>query len=232
MRKYQHIFFDLDHTLWDFDANSGEAIGEIFTDLRIGERAEVSFETFVASYRIINKNCWDLYRRGEMDKQTLRTIRFRLALEKFGIHDSQLSKQFGDQYVLKSPQKTHLIDGTEEVLDYLASEEYDLHIITNGFSEVQFVKLENAGLKKYFDVVLTSEMVGEKKPHPAVFKKAISLANAQMIESLMVGDNLEADIIGARDMGMDQVYYNPENDPHEEKITHEITALQELLHIL
>lgn len=232
MNRYQHLFFDLDHTLWDFDANSAEAIGDIFVELKIAEKGEVKFEEFIKIYRDINRACWDQYRKNEISKHTLRYTRFKRALGVFDIVDQELSDEFSDQYILRSPHKTHLIPGTSELLDYLLDEKYKMHIITNGFSEVQFVKIENAGLKKYFDIVLTSEMVGEKKPHAAVFHKALSLASASLEDSLMIGDNLEADVIGAREMGMDQVYYNPLGESHEELITHEIKALTELIGIL
>ena len=232
VRKYQHLFFDLDHTLWDFEANSAEAIWEIFTELQVSDRGDVAFEEFILTYRQINRACWNQYRKNEISKETLRYTRFKRALAEYGIVDQELSDTFSDQYIIRSPKKTNLIAGTTEVLRYLEGEKYQMHIITNGFSEVQFVKIENAGLSKYFDVILTSEMVGEKKPHPSVFHQAVVLAEADLSESLMVGDNLEADVIGAREMGMDQVYYNPEEDPHEESITYEIKALSELIEIL
>lgn len=232
MRRYQHLFFDLDHTLWDFEANSAEAISEIFKELRITERGEVAFDDFILKYREINRACWDQYRKNEITKETLRYTRFKLALAAFQIEDQKLSDEFSDQYILRSPKKTNLIPGTTELLNYLEEEKYQMHIITNGFSEVQFVKMENAELSKYFDVILTSEMVGQKKPHPSVFHRAVTMAEAQVPESLMIGDNLEADVIGAREVGMDQVYYNPEGDSHEENITHEIKALTELIDLL
>jgi putative hydrolase of the HAD superfamily len=232
VRKYQHLFFDLDHTLWDFEANSAEAIWEIFTELQVSDRGDIDFEEFILTYRQINRACWNQYRKNEISKETLRYTRFKRALAEYGIVDQELSDTFSDQYIIRSPKKTNLIAGTTEVLRYLEGEKYQMHIITNGFSEVQFVKIENAGLSKYFDVILTSEMVGEKKPHPSVFHQAVVLAEADLSESLMIGDNLEADVIGAREMGMDQVYYNPEEDPHEESITYEIKALSELIEIL
>ena len=232
VRKYQHLFFDLDHTLWDFEANSAEAIWDIFTDLQVSDRGDVAFEEFILTYRQINRACWSQYRKNEISKETLRYTRFKRALAEYGIVDKELSDTFSDQYIIRSPKKTNLIAGTTEVLRYLEGEKYQMHIITNGFSEVQFVKIENAGLSKYFDVILTSEMVGEKKPHPSIFNQALGLAEADLSESLMIGDNLEADVIGAREMGMDQVYYNPEEDSHEESITYEIKALSELIEIL
>jgi putative hydrolase of the HAD superfamily len=229
---YRHIFFDLDRTLWDFDRNSSEAITEIGMELKLHDLGVTNMNEFIRVYQKVNNECWDLYRKGQLEKKELRVIRFRKALEIHNIHDPDLADEFGNRYVQKSPRKTNLIAGTFEALEALSGKGYELHIITNGFEEVQYIKLEECGIRKYFSEVIISELIGHKKPHPVVFNEAMVRAGAVSQESVMVGDDLEVDILGARDVGMGQIYYNPEELPHKEDITHEINHLEQILEIL
>ena len=231
IKMYSHIFFDLDRTLWDFETNARITLDEIFKHFCLGERGIPSTEDFEAVYKIINEQMWDGYRKGRISKDVLRTERYQQTLEHFGIHDEPLSQVIGTYYVERSPQMRHLISGTIEVLEYQI-QNYQLHIITNGFEEAQHIKMNSSNLTGYFNQVVTSEMTGEMKPHPLMFEAALSLAGATVEESVMIGDDLEVDILAAKNIGMDQVYFNPEGTKHKEEVTHEIGSLLELKKLL
>jgi putative hydrolase of the HAD superfamily len=231
MKTYQHIFFDLDHTLWDFDTNAKETLEELYLQHNLKTRNVPDAASFINTYKEINEACWALYRRNEMTKDVLRTIRFRKTLEHFGTKDETLSDRIGDDYVAACPLKTNVIPGTYELLDYLKGK-YPLHIITNGFEEIQDIKMRESRLTHYFQHRITSEQVGHKKPDARVFTHALEVTGAQLSESLMIGDSLEADVLGAKAFGMDQVYFNPESVTHNETVTHEISELIELKSIL
>jgi putative hydrolase of the HAD superfamily len=229
-QKYLHIFFDLDRTLWDFDSNSAECISEIFYkyDLdRMMEDASLLNE----AYHRNNLELWELYRKGQMTKEVLRTLRFRMSLEEFGIEDENLARKIGEDYLRISPQKTILIPHTRKILNYLKPK-YHLHIITNGFQETQEKKLRNCRLDDYFTSMTTSETVGHNKPRPEIFHHAISSVHARKLNCLMVGDDLEVDIAGARNYGIDQVFLNRDEIRHTDPVTYEINSLLELKEIL
>ncbi|HET6243968.1 MAG: noncanonical pyrimidine nucleotidase, YjjG family [Bacteroidetes bacterium] len=228
--KYKHVFFDLDLTLWDFDKNSTEALFEIFNELELTNSGVTNFDEFVAGYKIHNEAMWEGYRKGIVTKEQLRTERFDKALLDFGIQDKKLAQKIGDAYLEKSPFKTHLLPYTIEVLEYL-SQKYTLHIITNGFKEVQFLKLENTGIRKFFDQVITSESAGFKKPDKRIFHYSLYRAKAKTKQSIMIGDHLDIDVVGARNAGLDQVYFNPGCKVHKQKVTYEVSSLKTLIEI-
>jgi putative hydrolase of the HAD superfamily len=229
MQDVKHIFFDLDHTLWDFDRNSKEALNDIFDDKNLQKKGIPSFEDFFTTYKKMNAHYWELYRIGQLPKEVLRTIRFEKTLENFGIKDSILSEKIGEDYVRISPQKTHLFPYAIEVLEYLKNQKLELHIITNGFSEVQFIKLEKSGLMPFFSEVITSENAGVKKPDPLIFHYSMSMAKTVAQESLMIGDEPEIDVKGALDVGMKGLVFNPHLD--KEHTYPEITCLSDLKRI-
>ena len=230
LKNYSHIFFDLDRTLWDFDKNSRETLTELFFRHNL-EASIVNPEDFVDTYHEINLQLWDLYRRGQMTKDVLRVKRFKMSFEHFGIRDDTLVANFGEKYLEISPTKTLLVPYTRETLNYLYGR-YDLHIITNGFLGTQQVKMKNCGLDKYFKSLTASEMVGHNKPRPEIFHHALSAVHALKKESIMIGDDLEVDVLGARQFGIDQVFLNRDRVVHNEAITHEIKSLEELGKIL
>jgi putative hydrolase of the HAD superfamily len=225
--NYQHIFFDLDLTLWDFEKNSTEALTELFDELEISSKYSVDFQAFVEVYLKFNETMWDQYRNNQITKEELRVQRFHQSLLYFGINDKKLSENLGDGYIAKGPLKTNLFPFAVEVLDYLASK-YKLHIITNGFAEVQEVKLVNSGIRQYFQNVVTSESAGYKKPDPRIFHYSLYRAKAKSKKSIMIGDHLEIDCVGARNAGLDQVYFNPKKASHREMVTYEIDCLSRL----
>ena len=229
--KYSHLFFDLDRTLWDFERNSKEALTEMYNHFDLKSLGIKSSELFIEKYKVHNEYLWSLYRQGKIDKDNLRSFRFQLCLKDFKISDNKLSVQLGEMYVSTSPYKTHLFPFTHEVLTYLKSK-YRLHIITNGFEEVQHIKLKQSKLDVYFDQVITSEQLGVKKPDSKIFNYAISSVKAELSESLMLGDDFPVDILGAKNIGMDQVFFNPKDEKVNEKPTFEINCLSELLRLL
>lgn len=228
--KYSHIFFDLDRTLWDFDRNSRETLTELFFRFNLDKHID-NPGVFVDTYHDVNLRLWDQYRKGELTKDVLRVKRFRISFGHFGIEDERLASDFGDEYLAISPTKTILVPHTIETLDYLASR-YQLHIITNGFQKTQEIKMENCGLNKYFKSLTSSETIGHNKPRPEIFHQALSSVHARKNESIMIGDDLDVDILGARKYGMDQVFLNIDNVKHKEAVTYEIKDLDELSGIL
>jgi len=200
----KHIFFDLDHTLWDFDKNSAFAFEFIFKKHQIS----LSIEMFIKNYVSINQHYWKLYQTNQVTHEELRYWRLKESFDAVNYAiDSTLINQLSEDYIAYLPDNNHLFEGAIEILDYL-SEKYQLHIITNGFSQVQTKKLQKANIFHYFTTITNSEMAGEKKPHPTIFNFALSLANATIEESLMIGDSLEADIEGALSCGIDAIYFN------------------------
>jgi putative hydrolase of the HAD superfamily len=228
--KYQHIFFDLDKTLWDFDRNSKEALVEIAESENFKNRG-VDIDAFCEAYNEVNILMWDLHRKGEANKETIREERFVLTLKKLNIIDSDLAARLNESYMHKAIAKTHLMPHTIEVLDYL-SEKYKLHIITNGFEESQRKKINNCGLEKYFTNLITSESTGHTKPDRRIFEFALKVSEAKRRQSIMVGDHLEVDIIGARRAGMDQAYVNVSPMTRREKVTFHVNSLLELKKVL
>ena len=230
--RYNHIFFDLDRTLWDFDTNSRFALEAIFANNKLESFGISNLEEFVLVYQTINEQMWASYRLGNLSKANLRTRRFSKTLAHFGCENEKLGIKLDQEYISISPYQTALFPQAIETVGYLA-EKYQLHIITNGFEEVQHIKLEQSGLLPFFKTIMTSERAMARKPDPIVFQLACKIARAKTFDSLMVGDDLEADILGARNVSMDQVYFNPVQKPHDViDITHEIMDLGELRGIL
>lgn len=231
MRYYEHIFFDLDRTIWDFETNSNETLYELADKYNLADKGICNTAEFIAIYIQINNRMWEEYGKGLINKKTLRNNRFYEALCKYGVDDKKLSVKFANYYISYSPLKTNLLPHALEVLKYLKNK-YPLHIITNGFEEVQYKKIKNCGLEIYFDEIITSERTGYNKPDIRMFEYSLNLVKAQPNRSLMIGDNLAADIIGARNAGIQQVYFNPNECKHAENITFEIKKLNELISIL
>lgn len=230
MKFVKHIFFDLDHTLWDFERNSAEAILELFHKNGLDQFVQ-SFDIFIADYQQINFAYWDKYNRGEIDKRAVRYGRFHELFIKHKIENPiSFAEDFADQYVEIAPYKTHLFPDTHEVLSYLQNK-YKLHLITNGFKEVLDKKIKYTNLEHYFDLILSAEDVGVNKPHPLVFETALTRTNAIASESLMIGDSYEADILGAKNVGMHTLHFNPKQEPKKSESA-EIHRLSELIGIL
>ncbi len=228
--QYKHLFFDLDHTLWDFEANSEETLMELYAEFKLDQYFN-GFEDFHERYQSHNLYLWSQYRRGKIRKKALNTQRFYLPFSEVGFDDLSIAEQFAQQYVTISPTKTKLFPNALEVLNQLKPH-YQMHIITNGFREVQYKKLDNSGLTPLFKNIYISELIGAQKPDPYFFDYFIKSCNASKKESLVIGDSLEADIEGAIKSGIDQVFFNSKRQTHDKKITHEIDNLSELIKIL
>ncbi len=212
--KIKHIFFDLDHTLWDFESNSKATFNKILKDNNIN----INFEKFLNYYKQINLDYWRLFRNDAISKEKLRYGRLKDTFEKINIQVSdQVIHTLSEDYITYLSSFNKVFEGTYEVLDYL-NKKYTLHIITNGFSEVQNLKMVNSKLDVYFDKIITSESVGVKKPNPLIFKHALEQANATAEESVMIGDSWEADIMGAKNFGIKPIYCNFENQSVGESV--------------
>ncbi len=208
MRKYDHLFFDLDNTLWDFDSNSRLALEQ--TLQKLGINGHVSFDSFFEYYHQINLKLWESYRKNEVSKAELVQTRFEKPLNHFNIRGIEPLKM-NELYLQQMALQTKLIDGAIPTLEYLKSKGYQMHIITNGFKEVQNRKLQTSGLSHYIERVFTSEEVRYPKPDKRIFQHALKSCNAKKTKSLMIGDSWEIDIIGAANAGIKQVFFKNNN---------------------
>lgn len=229
--KYKHIFFDLDRTLWDFDAAAEVAFERIYEKYDLKSLGIPSAHEFHEVYHPLNEELWVLYRADKITKDELNRTRFMKPLEHYGIHDIELADHLSEDYVYWSPRIVRLVPGTMELLDYLRPK-YHLHLITNGFQEVQHTKLNGSGLEPYFETLTVSEEVGVKKPNPEIFHYALRKAGAIAEESIMIGDEMAVDIDGARAAGMDTVMFNPKREIIEGNRTFEVNDLREIMEIL
>ena len=223
----KHFFFDLDRTLWDFEKNSHSTLTELFNFFNLNSLGISTSDDFINKYKIHNERLWGLYRDDKISKNRLRSERFLLTLQDYGVNDSVLANRIGLRYIEQSPLKTDLFSFTNEVLTYLKSK-YTLHIITNGFQEVQHIKLKNSNIRHYFNTITTSEQVGYKKPNKKIFLYALNKANTNAKESVMIGDDIEADIIGSEAVGMQAIYFNPKKILHNQSKVNEINCLIQL----
>jgi len=230
-KNYKHIFIDLDKTIWDFDRNARTTFEDIFNEYDLKSRGIINTVEFMAVYTRINDMLWGLYRENKIKKEVLSIRRFELTLNEFGIDDLILATHIAEDYVTQSPLKTILLPHAREALEYL-KQKYDLHLITNGFEEVQRTKLIASDLRKYFKTITTSEEAGVKKPEILIFQFALKKACAKINQSLMIGDDLEVDMAGARDSGMDTMYFNPERQAHQEFVNFEIYSWEEIKSVL
>ena len=231
MKQYKHIFFDLDRTLWDFDAAAEVAFERIYEQYHLKDLGIPSAHEFHEVYHPLNERLWELYREDKITKDDLNRTRFLKPLEHYDIHDIELADHLSMDYVYWSPRIVRLVPGTMELLDYLKPK-YHLHLITNGFQEVQDTKLSLSGLKPYFETLTVSEEVGVKKPNPEIFHYALQKAHAKAEESIVIGDEMAVDIDGARAAGIDQIFFNASGKPSEGERTFEVRNLLEIKEIL
>ena len=229
--NYKHIFFDLDHTLWDFTKNSNETLFYLYEYHKLENKLKCTPLAFSNRYSEINAQLWHQYNLGKVTKDDIRKLRFHQLFETFSYYNDSLAIEIDIHYLSICPDKTNLIAGTLEILQYLF-EKYELHIITNGFYETQTRKIKASNLDVFFKTVTTSECSGFTKPNKQMFSYSLRQANASYKESIMIGDNLITDIRGAKNLGMDQVYLNQSKKTHRHKPTHEIYDLLELKTIL
>ncbi len=226
--KYKHLFFDLDHTLWDFDANARATLEHLHLDLDLTNRGIHDFEMFYKNYLQHNEKLWARYRNGYIRQEELRLKRMWLTLLDFKIADEDLARQMSELFLQLLPTRTILFPNTVEVLQYLSGKGYKMHIITNGFEKTQHSKLKTCGLDVFFEEVITSEGSNSLKPQKEIFEFAMNLASCTADESIMIGDGLDVDVLGAMNAGMDQVHVNFNDAPQDLKPTYTIRNLNEL----
>ena len=232
MKTYHHLFFDLDHTLWDFEANATETLHQLFHDYELARHGTFTLPQFTARYNEVNHALWRLYQANKISQQQLRETRFTRTLAKLGVAAADVPATISARFTDLLPLKSAVFPHTHEVLGYLKAKGYHLHLITNGFEDVQHIKLASSNLTQYFEEVITSEASGCLKPDPRMFAHALARTGATAAESLMIGDNLDCDVLGAYNAGIDQVYFNPDKRRHFAEITYEISSLDELREFL
>ncbi|MBM3415055.1 MAG: noncanonical pyrimidine nucleotidase, YjjG family [Bacteroidetes bacterium] len=230
--QYKHLFFDLDHTLWDFEANSRLTLQELYEELQLKNRGIHDFDLFHKNYLAHNDKLWDRYRSGVIKVDELRWKRMWLSLLDFKIADEHLAREMGILFLDLLPTRKLLFPHTTEILDYLSKKKYRLHLITNGFEKTQHGKLKSSGLDKYFTEVITSEAGNSLKPQKEIFEFAFQKTGALPEESIMIGDTIEVDILGAVNAGIDQVHVNHLTNTVElvngNKPTYTVYSLKEL----
>ncbi|MBC7826459.1 MAG: noncanonical pyrimidine nucleotidase, YjjG family [Chitinophagaceae bacterium] len=228
MGKYKHLFFDLDHTLWDFNSNARLTLEELYNAMELSSMGILDFELFYTTYLSHNDKLWEKYRNGIIKVDELRWKRMWYTLIDFKIGNEKLARDMGFRFLQLLPTRNLLFPHTIECLDYLTGKGYSLHLITNGFEETQHSKLKHAGIDSYFIEVITSEGSNSIKPKKEIFEYAFLKANAQPHQSIMIGDSIEVDIRGAMNVGMDQVFVNHTCIDCDVQPTYMIHSLKEL----
>jgi YjjG family noncanonical pyrimidine nucleotidase len=232
LKPYEHLFFDLDHTLWDFEANAHECLIEMYDSFDMKGLGAEDVAFFCKKFSEANHYYWALLEAKQTTVDVVKKKRFQAAFDKLNIHISEdLSLEMTEVFIKLLPSKTRLIDGTIEVLEYLKPN-YQMHILSNGFEDIQIKKMKNSGIDHYFDKLITNEKAKALKPDKAIFDFALNYANASLSSSLMIGDNYIADIKGAMNAQFDTVFYNPAKQDIQEKPTFEIFNLIEIKEFL
>ncbi|HNQ69586.1 MAG TPA: YjjG family noncanonical pyrimidine nucleotidase [Bacteroidales bacterium] len=226
---YKNVFIDLDRTLWDFETNSKETLNEIFFNYDINKYCE--FSKFYKTYRNINDDLWGKYRSNQITKEILSWKRFYLTNISFGYDDENVALKMGKDYISNSPYKTKLFPNTHEILKHL-SERYNLYLITNGFKEVQYLKIKNCDIEKYFKKIFTSEEVGFSKPHIKYFEYVLESTCSTPKDSIVIGDDLEVDVKGAKQLNIDTIWFKNGDENQEGQSKYIIKSLQEIIEIL
>ncbi len=225
MKNIRHIFFDLDNTLWDHRKNAKLTLEGLFSTYKIQEKHQLSFDDFHHKYDEINERLWELIRDGEIDKEYLRKHRFYDTFLHFGIDDFELAQVFEHQFLDEIIAYNELIDGALDVLEYLKTKEYQIHIISNGFHEVTHRKIDGSGIRQYVETVTSADEVKVRKPNPKIFEFALNKANAERKESVLIGDDWIADVKGAQNFGMKAVFFDVLKDNRTEE---GLTSIQDL----
>ncbi len=237
MKKYKHVIFDLDHTLWDYESNAKVALEELYDKYELGSFDVFDKRELVLAFLELNESLWDDYNHGRIDKRYIREERFKLLFDSLNLPLRHYPYGFEKEYLFLCPTKPHKIPFADEILEYL-SPKYELHIITNGFEDVQSTKLKSAGIDHHFKHVFTSETIGHKKPSPLIFEHALEVFSGTSFETIMIGDNLSTDIQGALNASIDQIFFNPSSidyegiGPNKLTPTFEVKSLEEITSIL
>lgn len=228
MKNVRHIFFDLDNTLWDHRKNAYLTIRELFRNQKIAEKYHIDFEQFHDVYHVINERLWEQIRDGEIDKDYLRKHRFYDTFLKFGIDDEELAGFFEHHFLDEILNYNELVDGAKEILEYLKSKSYRMHIVSNGFQEVTERKCEFSGIAGFFEGITSADSVGVRKPRPEIFQYSLDLAQAKKEESILIGDDWIADVKGAQNFGMDVIFFDVFDENPQDKGLKVIKKLSEI----
>jgi putative hydrolase of the HAD superfamily len=224
IRKYDHLFFDLDNTLWDFDVNARLAMQQAVTTLKLNDQIG-NFDSFFTFFEQTNNSLWEAYRNREIRQSELVLRRFEIMIGNFGLTGINPEK-FNDMYLRLMPAYNHLVDGAVETLDYLRDKGYQMHIITNGLSEVQQRKVKSSDLAPYFEKIFVSEDINIPKPDKRIFQHALINCNAKKNKSMMIGDTWETDIVGARQTGIDHIFFIRNEKKSDTPPENEIQSLE------
>lgn len=230
--KYLHLFFDLDHTIWDFEMNAKETLFDLYETHHLVEKGITDFEGFYKKYTIHNTILWDRYVKGYIKQDELKWKRMWLTLLDYKIADEPLAKSLAVEFLDILPTKKNLFPYTIEILSYLKNKDYQMHLLTNGFESVQHHKINNSNLAQFFDQVITSEASNSLKPKKEIFEYALKLTDGLAESSIMIGDNLDADIQGGINAGMDTIFVNHLNIVPHIHATYVINHLKQLEEIL
>jgi putative hydrolase of the HAD superfamily len=228
MKNYQHLFFDLDHTLWDFETNARQTMQELYVSLSLADQGITSFDAFHNQYILHNDKLWDRYRNGFIKVDELRFKRMWHTLLDFKIGDDKLARKMSEEFLRLLPTRKALFPDALSLLHYLSNKGYHLHLITNGFDETQHSKLKYAGIAGFFGKVITSERSNSLKPHKAIFDYALAQTGAVADTSIMIGDNMEVDILGAKNAGLDSIFVNHLNGMVSPEATFTVFSLKEM----
>ena len=229
---YKHVLFDLDHTLWDFHKNASETLEELHQEFLAERYPDLRKEQFIDTFHAINLKLWHALDNKHITKELIRSTRFPRVFEQLGITVDARPERIEDEYMQRCCYKPHVFPYTFEVLEYL-SKNYSLHIVTNGFDEVQFIKMNSSRLTDHFEEVVTPERAGgHRKPSREIFSYTMNRIKATPEQCIMIGDNLETDIKGAQSASIADVLFNPERHKHDARVKHEIHCLSELKKIL
>jgi YjjG family noncanonical pyrimidine nucleotidase len=224
---YKHLFFDLDHTLWDFERNSAETLGELYDTFGLCGQGVATVADFQRTFSQTNHELWRLYDTGQISQTDLRYSRFRRVFAALGVEEPGCCDALNERYLAICPGKGYLIEGATELLEYLAPR-YTLHVITNGFNDVQHTKLRTSGLAPYFREVITAQRAEASKPAPAIYTYALRAASCTGTDCVMIGDNWENDVLGAQRAGLAAIWYNPERSEVPDAGCHHVATLREL----
>jgi putative hydrolase of the HAD superfamily len=226
--KMQHVYFDLDNTLWDHRRNAYLTIKDLFEKQEISSKYTIDFEEFHSVYHDINEELWEKIRDGIIGKEYLREHRFYDSFKHFGIDNKELSDYFEENFLDNIVSHNELVEGAEDVLEYLKAKNYTLHIISNGFQEVTERKCTLSGIAPYFKTITSADAVGVRKPNPKIFEYSLGLSEARKEESILIGDDWIADAMGARDFGMDAIFFDVYKEEKQLAGLKAITHLQQI----
>lgn len=228
----QHIFFDLDNTLWDHRRNAKLALEDLFKREQIREKYSLTFEEFHKEYFTVNENLWAQIRDGAIDKEYIRKFRFYNTFLFFGIDDFELAQRFEINFLDEIVSYNHLVEGAFELLEYLSQKKYRLHVLSNGFKEVTYRKCELSGIKNYFETITSADEINIRKPQPEIFEYALNKSGTKKAESVIIGDDWIADIEGGLAFGMKAIFFDVFNDNYTAENVKTVRKLSEIHELL